>query len=113
MHHGSVVRRDAPVTTSDTSSELLERARELSMLGECLEAVQRSSRGRVLLIGGEAGVGKTALLRRFCDDCPSGVRFLWGACDALFTPRPLGPFVDIAESTGRELDRPILDLKAP
>jgi hypothetical protein len=43
-----------PVTTSYMSSELLERARELSMLGECLEAVQRSSRGRVLLIGGEA-----------------------------------------------------------
>ena len=28
---------------------------------------------------------------------------LWGGCDALFTPRPLGPFVDIAESTGGEL----------
>jgi DNA-binding CsgD family transcriptional regulator len=92
------------VTTSYTSSELLERARELSMLGECLEAVQRRSRGRVLLIGGEAGVGKTALLRRFRDDCPGGARFLWGACDALFTPRPLGPFVDIAESTGGELE---------
>jgi len=103
VHHWSVVRHDAPVTTSSTSSELLERARELSMLGECLEAVQRSSRGRVLLIGGEAGVGKTALLRRFRDDCP-GARFLWGACDALFTPRPLGPFVDIAESTGGELE---------
>src|SRR5439155_7503849 len=97
-------RQVAPVTTTDTSTELLERARELSMLGEYLEAVQRSSRGRVLLIGGEAGVGKTALLRRFCDDWPGGARFLWGACDALFTPRPLGPFADIAESTGGELE---------
>ena len=73
------------------------------MLGECLDRVQRSSRGRVLLIGGEAGVGKTALLRRFRDDC-LGARVLWGACDALFTPRPLGPLVDIAESTGGELE---------
>ena len=94
---------NAPVTNSPTSTELLERARELAMLGECLDPVQRSSRGRVLLIGGEAGVGKTALLRRFRDDCP-GARVLWGACDALFTPRPLGPFVDIAESTGGELE---------
>src|SRR2546430_11356156 len=74
------------------------------MLEECLEAAQRTSRGRVLLIGGEAGVGKTALLRRFCDDRPGAARLLWGACDALFTPRPLGPFADIAESTGGELE---------
>ena len=62
------------MTNSYTSSELLERARELSMLGECMEAVQRDSCGRVLLIGGEAGVGKTALLRRFRDDCPARFR---------------------------------------
>jgi DNA-binding CsgD family transcriptional regulator len=97
------VRQDARVTSSDTSGELLERAGELSILGEGFDAVQRSSRGRVILIGGEAGVGKTALLRRFCDDA-GGARVLWGACDALFTPRPLGPFIDIAESTGGELE---------
>ncbi|HST24796.1 MAG TPA: LuxR C-terminal-related transcriptional regulator [Gaiellaceae bacterium] len=27
---------------------------------------------------------------------------LWGACDALFTPRPLGPLVDVAAETGGE-----------
>jgi DNA-binding CsgD family transcriptional regulator len=91
------------VRTPDTSSELLERARQLSLLAEGLEAVQRSSQGRVLLIGGEAGVGKTSLLRRFCDLRDGSARVLWGACDALFTPRPLGPFLDIAESTGGEL----------
>jgi DNA-binding CsgD family transcriptional regulator/tetratricopeptide (TPR) repeat protein len=32
------------------------------------------------------------------------VRVLWGACDALFTPRPLGPLLDIAQSTGGELE---------
>src|SRR5206468_3057953 len=51
VHHGSVLREDAPLTTSYASNELLERASELSALGECLKAVQRSSRGRVLLIG--------------------------------------------------------------
>jgi hypothetical protein len=35
---------------------LLERAAELSMLVDRLEAVEHSSRGHVLLVGGEAGV---------------------------------------------------------
>jgi DNA-binding CsgD family transcriptional regulator/tetratricopeptide (TPR) repeat protein len=56
-----------------------------------------------MLIGGEAGVGKTALLRAFCDD-RGDVRLLWGACDALFTPRPLGPLLDIAETTHGQLE---------
>jgi DNA-binding CsgD family transcriptional regulator/tetratricopeptide (TPR) repeat protein len=47
--------------------------------------------GRLVLIGGEAGVGKTALVRAFTHDR----RVLWGACDPLHTPRPLGPLVDI------------------
>lgn len=97
------MRHVTPADSSGTSSELLERAGEFSALGERLEAVQRSSRGHVVLVSGEAGVGKTALLRRFCDDRAGGARLLWGACDALFTPRPLGPFVDIAESTGGDL----------
>src|SRR5690606_9303827 len=34
-----------------------------------------------------------------------GGRLLWGACDALFTPRPLGPVYDMAASAGPELRR--------
>ena len=52
-------------TGAGTSGVLLERAAELSMLVDCLEGVERSSRGQVLLVGGEAGVGKTTLVRRF------------------------------------------------
>jgi predicted ATPase len=47
--------------------------------------------GRLILVGGEAGVGKTALVRAFAE----GRNVLWGACDPLHTPRPLGPLVDI------------------
>ena len=61
-------------TTVDPSRELLERGDELEKLGECMDTVQRRSHGCVVLIGGEAGVGKTALLRRFCDDRPAGAR---------------------------------------
>jgi DNA-binding CsgD family transcriptional regulator len=57
-----------------------------------------------VLVAGEAGVGKTALMRRFCDEHHGSVRILWGACDALFTPRPLGPLLDIAEAVGGGLE---------
>ena len=86
------------------SSELLERAGELSKLEDSLRAVERSSRGHVVLVGGEAGVGKTALLRRFCEERGDSARVLWGGCDPLFTPRPLGPLLGVAERTGGELE---------
>src|SRR5215213_10376345 len=83
--------------------ELLERSRELSTLRDWLSVVAADSHGRLVLVGGEAGVGKTALLRRLRDEHKDGPRFLWGACEPLFTPRPLGPLLDIAELTGGEL----------
>jgi hypothetical protein len=57
----------------------------------------------LVFISGEAGVGKTALVRRFADSHADAVRVLSGACDALFTPRPLGPILDLASITGGEL----------
>ncbi len=89
---------------STVGGELLERSRQLTALSVSLAAVQEGSRGRLLLLGGEAGVGKTALLRQFCDEQRGAVRILWGACDSLFTPRPLGPFLDVAETTDGELE---------
>ena len=59
--------------------------------------------GRLAFVCGEAGVGKTLLLRRFCDGQASAARVLWGSCDPLFAPRPLGPLVDVAQVTGGEL----------
>ena len=59
--------------------------------------------GSFVLVSGEAGIGKTALVRAFCDARRGGVRVLWGACDPLFTPRPLGPLLDVAEVVGGEL----------
>jgi hypothetical protein len=55
-----------------------------------------------VLLGGEAGIGKTTVVRAFCD-LDGASRVLWGACDALNTPRPLGPFLDVAEQAGGEL----------
>jgi ATP/maltotriose-dependent transcriptional regulator MalT len=88
----------------DTRPELLERSGELAALADHLARVTASSTGRLCLIGGEAGVGKTALVRSFCSR-QKGTRVLWGACDPLFTPRPLGPLMDIASTVGGELAR--------
>src|SRR5688572_19770515 len=65
-----------------------------------------ASQGCIALVSGEAGIGKTSLVESFCTD--TRARVLWGACDALFTPRPLGPLLDMARQTQgllRELAR--------
>jgi DNA-binding CsgD family transcriptional regulator/tetratricopeptide (TPR) repeat protein len=92
------------VSAAGKRNELLERDRELETLADSLAAVRDSSRGRLTLVGGEAGVGKTALVRKLCDERRGTARMLWGACDALFTPRPLGPLIDLARMTGGDLE---------
>jgi DNA-binding CsgD family transcriptional regulator/tetratricopeptide (TPR) repeat protein len=67
---------------------LLEREPLLARLAEAYEAG-----GRLVLVGGEAGAGKTSLVRRFLAD--TGARALVGACEHLATPEPLGPFDDM------------------
>ena len=83
------------------ASWLLERESFLAALCEAQRQVQGGS-GRLVFVVGEAGVGKTALVRRFCSDA-TDMRVLEGACDALFTPRPLAPFADVAAETGGPL----------
>src|SRR6059058_869553 len=85
---------------SDRPAELLERGVAFDVLCESLESVRRSRKGRVVLVGGEAGVGKTALLRWFCRERGGVAPILWGGCDALFTPRPLGPLLAVGEEAG-------------
>jgi DNA-binding CsgD family transcriptional regulator len=84
------------------SGALLERAGDLAQLTEALADVERTARGRLLLVGGEAGIGKTILVRRFCEELVEPASVLWGACDPLFTPRPLGPLLAVAgEASGK------------
>lgn len=75
---------------------LLERDEPLSLLAAALQRAA-GGQGHVVAVGGEAGVGKTALLERFARDQRGVARALWGSCEALATPRPLGPLLDIAD----------------
>jgi DNA-binding CsgD family transcriptional regulator/tetratricopeptide (TPR) repeat protein len=75
--------------------EVVEREGPLAGLEEHFEAG-----GRLVLVGGEAGVGKTTLARALGERVAGRARVLRGACDPLFTPRPLGPFADVARETG-------------
>jgi DNA-binding CsgD family transcriptional regulator/tetratricopeptide (TPR) repeat protein len=95
----------APVTRLPSSEPLLERATALVQLRTALEAARAGDSGRLVFVGGEAGVGKTSLMRAFAAGQGASARVLWGACDGLFTPRPLGPLLDIADEVGGELTR--------
>ena len=77
---------------------LLEREAALECIAEQFGAATTS--GRLVLVSGEAGVGKTALVDAFCSDRASDVEVLIGRCDDLFAPRPFGPLADIARTCG-------------
>jgi DNA-binding CsgD family transcriptional regulator/tetratricopeptide (TPR) repeat protein len=81
--------------------ELLERGPFLQTLAE-YAGQARQGTGRLVLVSGESGMGKTMLLEGF-QDAGADARWLWGACDGLFTPRPLGPLFDIGAQVGGEL----------
>lgn len=77
--------------------ELLERVTQLQVLNSALGQVKaREGQGCIALVYGEAGIGKTSLVEHFLDEHKARWRILQGACDSLFTPRPLGPLHDIA-----------------
>jgi len=81
--------------------QLLERNQCLAELTDWLRRAIEDA-GCIVLLGAEAGIGKTALLQEFAK-ATLGVRVLWGGCDALFAPRPLGPLYDIARQTQGDL----------
>jgi DNA-binding CsgD family transcriptional regulator/energy-coupling factor transporter ATP-binding protein EcfA2 len=85
---------------------LLEREAAQETLTTCA-AEARAGHGRVVLVTGEAGVGKSSLVEWLAGQVPDA-RCSLGACDGLFTPRPLGPLYDLADQLGgpvRELCR--------
>ncbi len=77
----------------------LERTALLRRLEEFL-AESANGCGRLVCIAGEAGAGKSTLAQALASAARARVRVLWGACEDLSTPQPLGPLHDLARRGG-------------
>lgn len=82
--------------------KLLERDELMTRLQQQLRCALAGP-GCLVFLEGEAGIGKTTLLKAFADLQGAALPVRWGACDALQTPRPLGPLYDIAAQAADEL----------
>ncbi|WP_052668607.1 ATP-binding protein [Nitriliruptor alkaliphilus] len=77
------------------TSLILERDAEVDLLRSTLTDADRGH-GSVVLIAGEAGIGKSSLVQAWREQAPADVRVWVGLCDDFLTSRTLGPFRDIA-----------------
>ena len=82
---------------------LIERESQLAALHQYAREASQGQ-GRLVLISGEAGVGKSVLLEELAQDL-ADARWLWAGCDGLFIPAALGPLLDIANQLDGELLR--------
>ncbi len=78
--------------------DLVERDSEFRLLEELLQAAAEGG-GRCVLLSGEAGIGKSSLLKALARRPACAAWSLWwGGCDALQTPHPLAPLHDIGRA---------------
>jgi DNA-binding CsgD family transcriptional regulator len=82
--------------------KLIEREAALAALDERFAEARRGD-GSVVLVHGEAGIGKTSLLRTWTSTVRSSARLGWGACDPLTTPSPLAPLREVAAELGGQV----------
>ncbi len=78
---------------------LLEREAPLETLGGAVRDAA-AGRGSLVLVGGEAGIGKTSLVRALRERVAGDVAFLVGACEPLSVPVPLAPLRELADAAG-------------
>lgn len=85
----------SPLHSADHAPVLVGRARELAALRECF-ASAAAGHGRLVLISGEAGIGKTALARTFVAEAQArGALALAGQCYDLTETPPYGPWTEV------------------
>lgn len=95
------------LTDKETDLKLVERQKELDLLLELLGAV-RNGRGQIVLLTGEAGIGKSSLLSALHQKVANekhAIRSLSGGCEALFTPRTLGPIFDMSAGLNVDIEK--------
>ena len=81
---------------------LLERDLDLDRLTAALEQAS-AGHGHIVLVSGEAGIGKTTFVEHFASTIAGKACVATGHCDPLSTPTPLGPMYDIARQTNGKL----------
>lgn len=81
--------------------QLLDREDDLGQLSAAFDRVAQGQ-GSVTLITGEAGIGKTTLLRNFLGNLDPATSVFRGACEDLSIAEPMGPVRDIAIEAGGE-----------
>src|ERR1700722_18848611 len=86
------------MSDNEALMHLLERQDQLEVLNQCFQQARGAS-GKLVLIAGEAGFGKSSLVERFVSEHRREAWILWGACDALATPRALAAVYEIAAQT--------------
>jgi DNA-binding CsgD family transcriptional regulator len=89
-------------------SRLLERERELAVVAQAIRAAS-SRHGSVVLVSGEAGIGKSSVVSAVRSLLDERGRLLVGRCDDLALPRILGPFHDLVGSVGPRLTAALAD----
>lgn len=82
--------------------ELIERAGFLTILQSKFKNIAEGE-GHCVFVTGEAGIGKTSLVKTFGRELKTKCKVYQGTCDALFTPRPLAPLYDILLQMGHDL----------
>jgi len=92
--------------------ELLERDWALAALADARDSAARGA-GRVVMVTGEPGIGKTWLVRQFLQDLGDDARVLFGTCDDLSIPRPLGPIRDLMGNVSDALGKALSVGAAP
>ncbi len=84
----------------NAAQTLLEREQELDLLGDLLAGIETFG-GKVVLIRGEAGIGKSSLVKAFLASVGDSAHVQVGFCDDLLTPQPFGPLWDMAREDPR------------
>lgn len=95
--------RHAGNAITSAGVNLLERTEQVAAVVD--RFAQLDHKGHLVLISGEAGAGKSALVQELLDHHLASAQVMVGRCDDLFAPRPLGPLADIA----RDRQGPLAD----